>query len=372
MPESSGKITGGIGEKIGQLVKDELQELAKAAGRQAIETAGRKVGSLTEHLTEYASKSGSPKLSAAAAGAEQLAEGHSPVRAALSGGWAGLKQKVKGIFGGGKGKQKKLKLTNIEETLDVGVPVRVAYNQWTEYSQFPSFMKKVENVEKESDEKTNWKAQVFWSHRTWEATVIQQVPDYNIVWRSKGAKGHVDGAVTFHEIGPNLTRVMLAMEYHPQGFFERTGNLWRAQGRRARLEFKHYRRHVMTQSILNPDEIEGWRGEIRDGEVVKDHETALREEEEQEQGEREPEAETPEKPEEEEPEEEEAEEGEEEEGEEEEGEEEEKEEPEKDEGEEPEEQAPRERPRRRQVRPVRRTTDSSGRADRPSGRDRRD
>ncbi|GAA2362457.1 SRPBCC family protein [Dactylosporangium salmoneum] len=357
--QSSGKVIGGIGEKIGQLVKDELQGLAKAAGRSAIDAAGRKVGKLTDRLTDYASGSGSAGLSAAAAGAKQISEGKSPLRAAISGGWTGLKEKVKGVFGGGKGKPKKLKLTNIEETLDVGVPVRVAYNQWTEFAQFPSFMKKVENVEQEEDAKNTWKAQVFWSHRTWEATIVQQIPDYNIVWRSKGAKGHVDGSVTFHEIGPNLTRVMLAMEYHPQGLFERTGNLWRAQGRRARLEFKHYRRHVMTQSILNLDESEGWRGEIRDGEVVKDHETALREEEEQQQeqdrGEREPEEPEEEEPEEEKPQEEKPEEEEPEEKEEEEAE-----EP-QDEGEEPEEPAPRERPRRRQERPVRRTAERSGR-----------
>ncbi|WP_433062740.1 SRPBCC family protein [Dactylosporangium sp. CS-033363] len=255
-----------------------LGDLAAVAGRRAVDAAGKRVGSLTDRLTEYAGESGSTKMKAAAAGAEKLAEGRSPMRAALSSGWAGLKEKVKGVFGGGGSKPKKLKLTNIEEQLDVGVPVRVAYNTWTQFADFPSFMKKVESVEQESDEKTNWKAQVFWSHRTWEATIVQQIPDYNVVWRSKGAKGHVDGSVTFHEIGPRLTRVMLAMEYHPQGLFERTGNLWRAQGRRARLEFKHYRRHVMTQSILDPDGVEGWRGEIHDGEVVKDHETAMREE----------------------------------------------------------------------------------------------
>jgi hypothetical protein len=115
----------------------------------------------------------------------------------------------------------------------------------------------------------------------WEATIIQQIPDYNIVWRSKGQKGHVDGSVTFHEVSPNMTRILLVMEYHPQGMFEHTGNLWRAQGRRARLELKHFRRHVMTQTILNPDQVEGWRGEIRDGQVVKDHETALAEEQEE-------------------------------------------------------------------------------------------
>jgi hypothetical protein len=65
------------------------------------------------------------------------------------------------------------------------------------------------------------------------------------------------------------------MEYYPQGLFERTGNIWRAQGGRARLEFQHFRRHAMTQAILNQDEIQGWRGEVRDGEVVTTHEEAM-------------------------------------------------------------------------------------------------
>src|SRR5258708_21487911 len=165
------------------------------------------------------------------------------------------------------------------ETLDVGVALRTTYDLWTQFTDFSTFMKKVENVDQPSDEKTHWKAQVFLSHREWEATIIEQVPDSHIVWRSKGAKGHVDGAVSFTGLGPNLTRVTLVMEYFPQGLFERTGNLWRAQGRRARLEFKHFRRHAMTQALLHPDEIEGWRGEIHDSEVVKTNEEALEEEE---------------------------------------------------------------------------------------------
>ena len=98
------------------------------------------------------------------------------------------------------------------------------------------------------------------------------MPDDKIVWRSKGAKGHVDGAVTFHELAPNLTRILVVLEYHPQGLFEHTGNIWRAQGRRARLELKHFRRHVMTEAMLHPDEVEGWRGLIGDGEVVPEDE----------------------------------------------------------------------------------------------------
>ncbi|RZL84065.1 MAG: SRPBCC family protein, partial [Rhodococcus sp. (in: high G+C Gram-positive bacteria)] len=150
---------------------------------------------------------------------------------------------------------------------------QLAYNQWTQFEDFPSFMKKVERVAQESDEKLEWKAKIFLSHRTWEASILEQVPDERIVWRSKGAKGYIDGAVTFHEVTPNLTRILLVLEYHPKGLFEKTGNLWRAQGRRARLELKHFGRHVMTQSILHPDEIEGWRGEIRDGEVVEPEES---------------------------------------------------------------------------------------------------
>ena len=180
--------------------------------------------------------------------------------------------------GGGSGGAKKLKMTSIVEGLDVGLPLRTTYDTWTQFADFPSFMKKVETVEQESDEKTNWTAKVFWSRRTWEATIIEQVPDSHIVWRSTGAKGHVDGAVSFTALGPNLTRVLLVLEYWPKGLFERTGNLWRAQGRRARLEFKHFRRHAMTNVLLRQEEIEGWRGEIRDSEVVKTHEEALEEE----------------------------------------------------------------------------------------------
>jgi hypothetical protein len=132
-------------------------------------------------------------------------------------------------------------------------------------------MKKVENVEQPEEVKLSWKAQVFWSHRTWEATIQEQVPDDKIIWRSKGEKGHVDGAVTFHELAPSLTRVLLVLEYHPQGLFERTGNIWRAQGRRARLELKHFQRHLMSEVLLHPDDVEGWRGVIKEGEVVEDH-----------------------------------------------------------------------------------------------------
>ncbi|SFK44621.1 Uncharacterized membrane protein [Streptosporangium canum] len=344
----------------------ELRNLAEALGERILSSATEKLGGLTSRLTDYVQGGGSGDSggSGGSGGSGALSligsvlGSKHPVAAGLKGAAkmaaGGLMQKITGGGKGGKGK--KLKLINIVEALDMGAPRRLVYDQWTQFQDFPSFMKKVEGVDQQSDEKTTWKAQVFWSHRTWESTIVEQVPDQRIIWRSKGAKGYVDGAVTFHELSPDMTRVLLVLEYHPQGLFERTGNLWRAQGRRARLEFKHFRRHVMMQSLLHPDEIEGWRGEIRDSKVVKDHETALREEQEQQEREKGPEEE-PEEPGREEEEGAAAEEPEEEEPEEERGEEEEEEEPEEPEEEEPEEEEeeeePEEEPEQRR-RPVRR------------------
>jgi uncharacterized membrane protein len=271
------------GELPIQRLAQEIKSLLEAFAERMLASAGdkvtEKVNDLSSGLLEKIESEGGggPGVKAAVSGIKALAEGKSPVRAALGAGMTGLKEGVKKLFRGGGGK-KALKLTNIVESIDVGVPLRLAYDQWCQFEDFPTFMKKVENVERPEDEKTNWKTQVFWSHRSWESTILEQVPDSHIVWRSKGAKGYVDGAVSFSELAPNLTRILVVMEYHPQGLFEHTGNLWRAQGRRARLEFKHFRRHMMAHAILEPDEIEGWRGEIREGEVVKTHEEALEEE----------------------------------------------------------------------------------------------
>ncbi|MBM0232284.1 SRPBCC family protein [Micromonospora sp. STR1_7] len=278
---------GGLGDKLrGQLV-GEVRNLAGAIGDRAVSAVTERITGATGRLSEYARQGGGPGLIAAATGAQKLAEGGPPVKAMVHAGVAGGKEKVMSALGrargkGGKGGGKK-KVTNIVETIEVGVPVRAAYNQWTQFGDFPSFMKKVEQAENDSPEKMTWKAQVFWSHRTWESTIVRQVPDKLIHWRSKGEKGSVDGTVSFHEVTPDLTRILVVLEYHPQGLFEHTGNLWRAQGRRVRLELKHFVRHVMTEVALDPDQVEGWRGEIRDSQVVMDHETGLREEQEQEQ-----------------------------------------------------------------------------------------
>jgi uncharacterized membrane protein len=258
----------------GQL-QDSLQKLVGTFTDRAVSSLSGRLSGATERLTDYAQNGGGRGLLSAVTGVEDLT---SPVKAAVKSGFSSAGGKVTdtlknaaGSLFGGKGKGgKKSKITNIVEHLDIGAPVDLVYNQWTQFAEFPKYMKKLEQVEQKSEEKLRWKAQVFLSHRSWESTITEQVPNERIVWRSKGDKGYLDGAVTFHELAPNLTRVVVVLEYHPQGLFEKTGNLWRAQGRRIRLELKNFQREVMTQAVLHPDEVEGWRGEIRDGEVVDD------------------------------------------------------------------------------------------------------
>jgi uncharacterized membrane protein len=235
---------------------------------------GRRLAAYYEAELERALRSlvakaeqGGPLTKAALAGVRALSEGRSPVRALLGAGWAALKEAFAGIFGSGAKKPP----TTIVEQIDIGAPRRLVYDQWTLFKDYPSFMKKVVSVDQTADEKLNWKARVFWSSRRWQSTIVEQIPDEHIAWQSEG---HVDGTVSFHELAPDLTRVLLVIEYRPHGVMERVGNLWRAQGRRTRLELKHFRRHVMTRSLLERDRVDGWRGEIRDGRVLAPREPA--------------------------------------------------------------------------------------------------
>lgn len=191
-----------------------------------------------------------------------------------------LKNSVSGLFGKrGKGSGGK-KIINIIEDIDVGVPVREAYDQWTEFQKFSSFAKGVTSAEQNDDTTSQWRFKIFWSNRSMKATVTEQIPDERIAWTTDGAKGTIKGVVTFHELAPSLTKVLLVIEYYPAGLFEKTGNIWRAQGRRARLDLKHFRRFITMAGQASGD---GWRGEIRDGEVVRSPEQ-VREDEDEDEG----------------------------------------------------------------------------------------
>ncbi|RFC77492.1 SRPBCC family protein [Streptomyces sp. AcE210] len=261
-------------------LREELSKFLSAQVENLAEKAGEKLTDVTGKLTDAAESGSLPAVGS------RILQGDSPVKAFVSEKAKGVKDnvvgKVKDAFGGGKGKRKSSggKVMNIIEVLDVGVPLRDAYDYWTQYDQFSSFAKGVRDVSKSDEVGSDWKVKVGPSSRSFKATVQEQIPDDRIVWTSEGAKGTTRGAVSFHELAPTLTRIVLVVEYYPSGFFEKTGNLWRAQGRRMRLDFKNFQRYV---SLTN-EEPEGWRGEIRDGEVVVSHEDAMEEEDAEQEG----------------------------------------------------------------------------------------
>ncbi|MFE1368667.1 SRPBCC family protein [Streptomyces anulatus] len=280
MPDSS---LGGIKDDVVKnpatdRLKDELQNYLRARAEHAVTQLGHRLGDSVSKLAEPGGGGGA--LKSLAKGGQALGEGKSPGQAALSAGASHLKDtvkdKVKGLFGKGrKSGGGKSKSVTIVEDIDVGVPVREAYDQWTQFQEFSSFAKGVVSVEKTDDTTSNWKVKVAKSTRSWKANVTEQVPDERITWTTEGAKGTVKGVVTFHAITDDLTRVLLVLEYFPKGLFEKTGNIWRAQGRRARLDLKLYRKFIMMRG----EATDSWRGEIRDGEVVLSHDEALDEEE---------------------------------------------------------------------------------------------
>ncbi|MDT0613126.1 SRPBCC family protein [Streptomyces lancefieldiae] len=265
-------------------LKAEMQEYLAAQATRLLTGVGRKLGETTGKLNDMA-EGNSPGLAKLALdGGRKLAEGKSPMRAALEVGAGKVKDNVVGAFknlGGGKGRKKGgggQKPTVIIEYVDVGVPLRTAYDQWTQYQDFSTFAKGVKSAKRADDTTSDWQLKVFWSNRSWKGKTTEQVPDDRISWTSEGAKGTTKGVVSFHRLADSLTRVILVMEYYPNGLFEKTGNIWRAQGRRARLDLKNYVRHI----TLKGEAEDGWRGEIRDGEVVRSHEDALAEEQEHE------------------------------------------------------------------------------------------
>ncbi|MEU5633956.1 SRPBCC family protein [Streptomyces rishiriensis] len=267
-------------------LKGEVQDYLAAQATRLLTGMGHKLGETTNKLNDIAEGNSPGFAKLALDGGKKIAEGKGPVRSALELGASRAKDKVTGALknlGGGKGgKGKKSagkKPTVIMETIDVGVPLRTAYDQWTQYQDFSTFAKGVKSANRADDTTSDWQAKVFWSNRSWKAKTTEQVPDDRIAWTSEGAKGTTKGVVSFHELAENLTRILLIIEYYPTGMFEKTGNIWRAQGRRARLDLKHFARFITIKGEAQ----DSWRGEIRDGEVVRSHEDAVAEEEEENQ-----------------------------------------------------------------------------------------
>ena len=114
-------------------------------------------------------------------------------------------------------------MSTLEKSIEVNVPVRTSYNQWTQFEEFPRFMEGVKEVKQLDDTRLHWKAEIAGQEKEWDAEITEQTPDQRIAWTSRG--GAINGGVvTFHRLSDVTSKVMLQLEYDPQGFVENVGD----------------------------------------------------------------------------------------------------------------------------------------------------
>jgi uncharacterized membrane protein len=145
----------------------------------------------------------------------------------------------------------------VEQSIDVEVPVRTAYDQWTQFEQFPRFMASVEEVKQVDDTHLHWRAVVGGKPKEWDAEITEQTPDQRIAWRSTSGVTNA-GVVTFHRIGDNRTRVMLQMDYEPETVVEKLGDAIGAVKFTAKGNLKKFKKLVEQRGV----ETGAWRGSV--------------------------------------------------------------------------------------------------------------
>ena len=148
-------------------------------------------------------------------------------------------------------------MSNVIETVDVAVPVRTAYNQWTQFTEFPRFMEGVEEIRQVSDTLTHWKIKVGGVEREFDAEITEQRPDERVAWNSIDGVSHA-GVVTFHRLDTATTRVTLQVDTAPEGLVETLGDKLGAVQRRARGDLKRFKDFVEEQGV----ETGGYRGTV--------------------------------------------------------------------------------------------------------------
>jgi uncharacterized membrane protein len=150
--------------------------------------------------------------------------------------------------------------TTVDAEIEVGVPVSTAYNQWTQFEEFPQFMEGVDEVKQLDDTLLHWAATISGRHAEWDAKIIEQQPDRRITWESVDGK-RTRGTVTFAEAGPDRSRVRLHMSYRPDGTAERVGSAIGLDSRRINSDLARFRDLVEGRQAATG----AWRGEIHAG-----------------------------------------------------------------------------------------------------------
>ena len=151
-------------------------------------------------------------------------------------------------------------MSTVEESIDVEVPVRAAYNQWTQFEDFPRFMDGVESVTQLADDRLEWVAEIAGVRRQWIAKILEQVPDQKVAWAAvEGATNA--GEVTFTEAGTGQAEVHLTLEYEPEGFVEGVGDRLGIVERQAEGDLERFKEFVEA----HPRAAGAWRGSISEG-----------------------------------------------------------------------------------------------------------
>jgi uncharacterized membrane protein len=149
-------------------------------------------------------------------------------------------------------------MERIEKSIEVDVPLRTAYNQWTQFEEFPKFMEGVEEV-RQLDEKRNfWRAQIAGKQIEWETEIYEQIPDNRVAWRSTTGEPNA-GTVSFQAIGPERTRVNLVIDYQPVGIVEKVGDALGIVSGRVEGDLKRFKKFIEERGAATG----AWRGEIR-------------------------------------------------------------------------------------------------------------
>lgn len=148
-------------------------------------------------------------------------------------------------------------MSNIEQSIDVNVPVRTAYNQWTQFEEFPQFMEGVEEVKQLGDKRLHWRANIAGKQEEWDAKITEQEPDMRVAWTSTTG-AHNAGVVTFHRIDDSKTRVMLQVDYEPEGVVENVGDALGFVSRRVKGDLDRFKTFIEARG----KETGAWRGEI--------------------------------------------------------------------------------------------------------------
>jgi uncharacterized membrane protein len=148
-------------------------------------------------------------------------------------------------------------MSTIEQSIEVEAPLDAVYNQWTQFEEFPRFMDGVEQVRQLDETHLHWVAAFGGSRHEWDAEITEQRPDERVAWRNTGGKENA-GVVTFHRLDDHATRVMVQMDFVPEGIKEKIGDALGAPDRRVKGDLERFKQLVEERGATA-----GWRGEVK-------------------------------------------------------------------------------------------------------------